>query len=33
VLASGRDLTPENLEWAKRRLAAEGREAIERELP
>ncbi|KQX91684.1 hypothetical protein, partial [Streptomyces sp. Root1319] len=25
VLASGRDLTPETLEWARRRLAEEGR--------
>ncbi|MEW1720382.1 hypothetical protein [Streptomyces sp. NPDC093109] len=33
VLASGRDLTPENIEWAKRRLAAKGRAAIEEQLP
>lgn len=33
VLASGRDMTPENLEWAKRRIREEGRAALERELP
>ncbi|MER5274929.1 hypothetical protein ABT025_04115 [Streptomyces sp. NPDC002809] len=33
VLASGRDLTPRNLEWAERRLAREGRAAIEKQLP
>ncbi|MFJ6699022.1 hypothetical protein ACIQM4_23475 [Streptomyces sp. NPDC091272] len=33
VLASGRDLTPENLEWARKRLADKGRAAIESELP
>ena len=33
VLASGRDLTEKNLEWARRRIAAEGRGALERELP
>ncbi|MCX4537278.1 hypothetical protein ACWD4L_11915 [Streptomyces sp. NPDC002596] len=33
VLASGRDLTPQNLEWAQRRLAREGRAAIEKQLP
>ena len=33
VLASGRDLTPENLEWASRKLAAEGRVAVEKQLP
>ncbi|AXG76333.1 hypothetical protein [Streptomyces paludis] len=33
VLASGRDLTPENIEWAKRRIAAKGRAAIEEQLP
>ncbi|EFG65768.1 hypothetical protein [Streptomyces sp. SPB074] len=33
VRASGRDLTPESLEWARKKLAEEGREAIERLLP
>ncbi|MDX3854512.1 hypothetical protein [Streptomyces sp. AK02-01A] len=33
TLASGRDLTPENIEWARRRLAEKGRAAIEEELP
>ncbi|MDG9684163.1 hypothetical protein QC334_15735 [Streptomyces sp. DH18] len=33
VLASGRDLTPEPLEWARRKLAAEGRSAIDKQLP
>ncbi|MFI5633235.1 hypothetical protein ACIA8E_28395 [Streptomyces sp. NPDC051664] len=33
VLASGRDLTPQNLEWAQRRLAREGRAAMEKTLP
>ncbi|MEU3655641.1 hypothetical protein AB0E67_23065 [Streptomyces sp. NPDC032161] len=33
VLASGRDLTPENLRWAERRLAQEGRSAIDKVLP
>lgn len=33
VLASGRDLTPETLEWARRKLAAEGRAAIDKQLP
>ncbi|MEU8679131.1 hypothetical protein [Streptomyces sp. NPDC048560] len=33
VLASGRDLTPENLEWARGRIAAEGRSAIDKRLP
>ncbi|MEU2247930.1 hypothetical protein [Streptomyces sp. NPDC019224] len=33
VLASGRDLTPENLEWAQRTLAREGRAAIDKRLP
>ncbi|MGW4309873.1 hypothetical protein [Streptomyces californicus] len=33
VLASGRDLTPENLEWARRKLADEGRSAIDKQLP
>ncbi|MFJ3669441.1 hypothetical protein ACIPSE_23600 [Streptomyces sp. NPDC090106] len=33
VLATGRDLTPENLEWARRKLAAEGPAAMEKLLP
>lgn len=33
VLASGRDLTPQTLEWARRKLAAEGRAAIDKQLP
>jgi hypothetical protein len=33
VLASGRDLTPETLAWAQRRLAEEGRSAIDKRLP
>ncbi|MFD4856117.1 hypothetical protein [Streptomyces atratus] len=33
VLASGRDLTPKNLQWAERRLAREGRSAIDKALP
>jgi ribosomal protein L31 len=33
VLASGRDLTPANVEWARRKLAAEGRVAVEKQLP
>ncbi|WP_416968903.1 hypothetical protein [Streptomyces sp. 4F14] len=33
VLATGRDLTPENLAWAERKLAAEGTAAIEKLLP
>ncbi|WP_405690565.1 hypothetical protein [Streptomyces sp. NBC_00057] len=33
VLASGRDLTPKNLQWAERRLAREGRSAIDKTLP
>lgn len=33
VLASGRDLTPKNLQWAERRLAQEGRSAIDKTLP
>ncbi|GAA2992107.1 hypothetical protein [Streptomyces fulvorobeus] len=33
VLASGRDLTPENLKWAHDRIAAEGRSAIDKRLP
>lgn len=33
VLASGRDLTPKNIEWARRKLAERGRSAIEEQLP
>ncbi|MFE6130582.1 MULTISPECIES: hypothetical protein [unclassified Streptomyces] len=33
VLASGRDLTPENLAWAQRKLAEEGPGAIDKLLP
>ncbi|MEV6162619.1 hypothetical protein AB0L71_11965 [Streptomyces sp. NPDC052052] len=33
VLASGRDLTPKNLQWAERRLAREGRAAVDKALP
>jgi hypothetical protein len=33
VEASGRDVTPESLEWARRKLATEGRSAIDRLLP
>ena len=33
VLASGRDVTPATLEWARRRLAEEGRVAVEKQLP
>jgi ribosomal protein L31 len=33
VLSSGRDLTPATLEWARRRLAEEGRIAVEKQLP
>ncbi|WP_327319983.1 hypothetical protein [Streptomyces sp. NBC_01235] len=33
VLATGRDLTPRNLEWAKRKIDKEGQSAIEKLLP
>ncbi|MEU5520506.1 hypothetical protein ACIQCD_05885 [Streptomyces sp. NPDC093250] len=33
VLASGKDLTPENLAWAERKLAEEGPVALEKMLP
>ncbi|WP_037676633.1 hypothetical protein [Streptomyces griseus] len=33
VLATGRDITPRNLEWARRKLAEEGPAAIEKLLP
>ncbi|MFJ8196708.1 hypothetical protein [Streptomyces sp. NPDC096152] len=33
VLATGRDITPKNLEWAKRKLEAEGPAALDKLLP
>ncbi|GGZ91565.1 hypothetical protein ACFOOM_23685 [Streptomyces echinoruber] len=33
VLAAGRDITPRNLEWARRKLAAEGPAALDKLLP
>ncbi|MFG2944322.1 hypothetical protein [Streptomyces adustus] len=33
VLATGRDVTPSNLEWARRKLDQEGPAAIEKLLP
>lgn len=33
VLASGKDLTPRTLEWARRKLAAEGPSALDKLLP
>jgi ribosomal protein L31 len=33
VQASGRDVTPQTLEWARRRLAEEGRAAVDKQLP
>ncbi|GGL63230.1 hypothetical protein GCM10010129_03640 [Streptomyces fumigatiscleroticus] len=33
VLAAGRDVTPDNLEWARRKLAEEGPAAIDKLLP
>ncbi|MET8217495.1 hypothetical protein ACFYRD_13105 [Streptomyces hirsutus] len=33
VLASGKDLTPRNLEWARRKLAEEGPAALDKILP
>ncbi|MET9395502.1 hypothetical protein ABZY20_34665 [Streptomyces sp. NPDC006624] len=33
VLASGKDLTPKNLDWARRKLEAEGPAAMEKLLP
>ncbi|WP_052868536.1 MULTISPECIES: hypothetical protein [Streptomyces] len=33
VMATGRDITPKNLEWARRKLADEGRAAVEKILP
>ncbi|NUR05084.1 MAG: hypothetical protein HOY79_53865 [Streptomyces sp.] len=33
VLATGRDITPRNLEWARRKLETEGPAALEKLLP
>ncbi|WP_369241893.1 hypothetical protein AB5J56_43785 [Streptomyces sp. R21] len=33
VLATGRDITPKNLAWAERKLAAEGPAALDKLLP
>ncbi|MFI6435971.1 hypothetical protein [Streptomyces sp. NPDC050759] len=33
VLASGKDITPHSLEWARRKLAAEGPAALDKLLP
>ncbi|MEV2247351.1 hypothetical protein [Streptomyces sp. NPDC049970] len=33
VLVSGRDLSPESLEWARRTLSEEGRSAMDERLP
>ena len=33
VLAAGRDLTPKNLEWARRKIEAEGATALDKLLP
>ncbi|WP_030420464.1 hypothetical protein [Streptomyces sp. NRRL F-5065] len=33
VLATGRDITPRNLEWARRKLADEGPAALDKLLP
>ncbi|MBY8870157.1 MULTISPECIES: hypothetical protein [Streptomyces] len=33
VLAAGRDITPRNLEWAKRKIEAEGPAALDKLLP
>ncbi|MCT9088697.1 hypothetical protein N4G70_07415 [Streptomyces sp. ASQP_92] len=33
VLASGRDINPQNLAWAERKLAAEGPAALDKLLP
>ncbi|MEW2250053.1 MULTISPECIES: hypothetical protein [unclassified Streptomyces] len=33
VLAAGRDITPRNLEWAKRKLDQEGPAALDKLLP
>ncbi|WP_043662443.1 hypothetical protein [Streptomyces xylophagus] len=33
VLAAGRDITPKNLEWARRKIEAEGAAALDKLLP
>ncbi|MBK3564161.1 hypothetical protein [Streptomyces sp. MBT62] len=33
VLAAGRDVTPESLEWARRKIAAKGAAALDELLP
>ena len=33
VLATGRDITPRTLEWARRKLETEGSAALEKRLP
>jgi hypothetical protein len=33
VLASGKDITPHSLEWARRKLEAEGPAALDKLLP
>ena len=33
VLAAGRDVTPESLEWARRKIEAEGAAALDKLLP
>jgi len=33
VLAAGRDVTPKNLEWARRKIEAEGTAALDKLLP
>ncbi|MET7568521.1 hypothetical protein ABZT04_08450 [Streptomyces sp. NPDC005492] len=33
VLATGRDVTPKNLEWARRKIEAEGPAALDKLLP
>ncbi|MFE9774658.1 hypothetical protein ACFYOV_23890 [Streptomyces sp. NPDC005931] len=33
VLASGKDITPQNLEWARRKLEQEGPAALDKLLP
>ncbi|MET7684820.1 hypothetical protein [Streptomyces sp. NPDC005423] len=33
VLAAGRDLSPENLDWARRRIEADGPAALDKLLP
>ncbi|MGW3107842.1 hypothetical protein [Streptomyces sp. NPDC001100] len=33
VLATGRDVTPANLEWARRKIEAEGAAALDKLLP